>query len=297
MVTRQADDAPAAGASPLAPPLGRRARPRRGPSALRIYVPAGVLVVLLFACFVWPELYPVPPPVGGSILSANLPIGSPGHLLGTDTVGNDILSRILYGGRVSFEVGAATQVIGLLIGGLVGVITACAGGVVDVVVMRVLDALIAFPALILVLTVVDELGPSEAHVIYALSFFTVPAFARLGRASTLRFLDLPFVAAARLSGSPWWRIIARHLIPNVLPSLLTYSFLGAGIAIILEGALSYLGYGIPPPAPSWGNMIADGQSVVISQPGLVLVPTIFLFVTVVALNALGDGLRARWASR
>lgn len=296
MVVRQADDTPA-GAPPLTAPRPRRAGGRRRGGALKVYVPAGVLLVLVFFCFVWPEVYPVPPPVGGSILGANLPIGSPGHLLGTDTVGNDILSRILYGGRVSFEVGAATQVIGLVIGGLVGTVSACARGVVDIVVMRLLDALIAFPALILVLTVVDELGPSEAHVIFALSFFTVPAFARLARASTLRALDLPFVTAARLSGSPWWRVIARHLVPNVLPALLTYSFLGAGIAIILEGALSYLGYGIPPPGPSWGNMIADGQAVVISQPSLVLVPTAFLFVTVVALNALGDGLRARWASR
>lgn len=297
MAVRSADTAPAAGLLPGPAARARRSARRRLSGTLRIWVPAGVLLLLLFFCFAWPEVYPVPAPVGGSILSANRPIGSPGHLLGTDTVGNDILSRILYGGRVSFEVGAVTQVIGLVIGGLSGVVSACAGGIADAVVMRVLDAVIAFPALILVLTVVDELGPSETHVIFALSFFTVPAFARLGRASTLRILDLPFVTAARLSGSPWRRIIARHLIPNVLPSLLTYSFLGAGIAIILEGALSYLGYGIPPPAPSWGNMIADGQAVVISQPALVLIPTIFLFVTVVALNALGDGLRARWASR
>lgn len=273
-----------------------RAGRRRLSGDLKIYLPAAVLLLLLFFCFIWPDVYQIPPPVGGSILSANLPIGSPGHLLGTDTVGDDILSRILYGGRVSFEVGFATQAIGLVVGGLIGVIAACARGVIDVVVMRLLDALIAFPALILVLTVVDELGPSELHVIFALSFFTVPAFARLARASTLQLLELPFVTAGRLSGSSWRRIVTGHLIPNVLPSLLTYCFLGAGIAIILEGALSYLGYGIPPPAPSWGNMIADGQSVVTTQPGLVVIPTIFLFVTVVALNALGDGLRSRWAS-
>jgi peptide/nickel transport system permease protein len=239
----------------------------------------------------------VPKPVGGSILNASLPLWSPGHILGTDPVGNDIMSRILYGGRVSFEVGAATQAIGLVIGGFVGMVAGYRGGAADMLVMRVLDVFIAFPSLVLVLAIADSLGPSEMHVIWALSAFSIPAFARVARAATLRLRDQPFVVAARLSSARTWRILFGHILPNMLPQLVTFSLLGAGVAIILEGALSFLGYGIPPPGPSWGNMIAAGQSVLSISPRLVVVPSLFLLVTVLALNLMGDGLRARWGVR
>jgi peptide/nickel transport system permease protein len=276
---------------------GRAARARGRMRSLEIAVPAAVLLLLLFFCFAWPVIYPVPKPVGGSILNASLPLWSPGHILGTDPVGNDIMSRILYGGRVSFEVGAATQAIGLVIGGFVGMVAGYRGGAADMVVMRVLDVFIAFPSLVLVLAIADSLGPSEMHVIWALSAFSIPAFARVARAATLRLRDQPFVVAARLSSARTWRILFGHILPNMLPQLVTFSLLGAGVAIILEGALSFLGYGIPPPGPSWGNMIAAGQSVLSISPRLVVVPSLFLLVTVLALNLMGDGLRARWGVR
>ena len=276
---------------------GRAARARGRMRSLEIAVPAAVLLLLLFFCFAWPVIYPVPKPVGGSILNASLPLWSPGHILGTDPVGNDIMSRILYGGRVSFEVGAATQAIGLVIGGFVGMVAGYRGGAADMVVMRVLDVFIAFPSLVLVLAIADSLGPSETHVIWALSAFSIPAFARVARAATLRLRDQPFVVAARLSSARTWRILFGHILPNMLPQLVTFSLLGAGVAIILEGALSFLGYGIPPPGPSWGNMIAAGQSVLSISPRLVVVPSLFLLVTVLALNLMGDGLRARWGVR
>jgi peptide/nickel transport system permease protein len=276
---------------------GRAARARGRMRSLEIAVPAAVLLLLLFFCFAWPVIYPVPKPVGGSILNASLPLWSPGHILGTDPVGNDIMSRILYGGRVSFEVGAATQAIGLVIGGFVGMVAGYRGGAADMLVMRVLDVFIAFPSLVLVLAIADSLGPSEMHVIWALSAFSIPAFARVARAETLRLRDQPFVVAARLSSARTWRILFGHILPNMLPQLVTFSLLGAGVAIILEGALSFLGYGIPPPGPSWGNMIAAGQSVLSISPRLVVVPSLFLLVTVLALNLMGDGLRARWGVR
>jgi peptide/nickel transport system permease protein len=276
---------------------GRAARARGRMRSLEIAVPAAVLLLLLFFCFAWPVIYPVPKPVGGSILNASLPLWSPGHILGTDPVGNDIMSRILYGGRVSFEVGAATQAIGLVIGGFVGMVAGYRGGAADMLVMRVLDVFIAFPSLVLVLAIADSLGPSEMHVIWALSAFSIPAFARVARAATLRLRDQPFVVAARLSSARTWRILFGHILPNMLPQLVTFSLLGAGVAIILEGALSFLGYGIPPPGPSWGNMIAAGQSVLSISPRLVVVPSLFLLVTVLALNLMGDGLRTRWGVR
>jgi len=294
---------PVADALSPAPPAGdiaaagRLSHGRNLMRSLEVAVPAAVLAVLLFFCFIWPLVYPVPKPVGGSILSSGLPLWSPGHIFGTDTVGNDIMSRILYGGRVSFEVAAAVQVIGLVVGGLLGTIAGYSGGLLEAVLMRVLDVFIAFPSLVLVLAIVDSLGQSELNVIWALSAFSIPAFARIARAATLRLRDQPFVVAARLSSAKTWRILFGHIVPNMMPQLLTFSLLGAGVAIILEGALDFLGYGIPDPAPSWGKMIAAGQTMLSVSPSLVIVPSIFLFVTVICLNMLGDGLRALWGVR
>jgi peptide/nickel transport system permease protein len=133
------------------------------------------------------------------------------------------------------------------------------------------------------------------HVIWALSFFSIPAFGRIARSATLALRGQTFMLAARLSGTSRRRIILRHVVPNIMPQLLTFSLLGIGVAIILEGALSFLGLGIPLPGPSWGSMIAQGQGTLSASPELVLIPSAFLFVTVVALNVLGDALRERWA--
>jgi peptide/nickel transport system permease protein len=272
-----------------------RARGRGRALNLRIWLPAGFLILLVCACFLWPLVYPVPKPTGGSILEAGLPPLSPGHIFGTDPVGNDVLSRILYGGRVSFEVGLSVTAIGLVIGGLLGTAAGFWGGAVDTVVMRVLDVLIAFPALVLALAIAEGLGPSEMHVIWALSFFSIPAFGRIARSATLSLRGQTFMLAARLSGTSRRRMILRHVVPNIMPQLLTFSLLGIGVAIILEGALSFLGLGIPLPEASWGSMIAQGQQTLSASPDLVLIPSAFLFATVVSLNLLGDALRERWA--
>jgi peptide/nickel transport system permease protein len=284
-------------ATGAAVPVGVRDQRRRRALSPDILVPSAILILIVGGCFVWPLVYPVPPPIGGSILSAGLPPFSPGHILGTDPVGNDILSRILYGGRVSIEVGLAVTLIGLVIGGTLGTVAAYSGGIVDTVVMRVLDVLIAFPALVLAVAIAEGLGPSEPHVIWALSFFSIPAFARVARAGTLRLHGQTFMLAARLSGTRARRILLRHVTPNVMPQLITFGLLGAGVIIILEGALSFLGLGIPDPAPSWGNMIALGQGTLSAQPILVLIPSLFLLATVLSLNLLGDALRKRWGVR
>jgi peptide/nickel transport system permease protein len=276
-------------------------RPARARGRLRhslaLYLPAGLLAVIIAACFLWPLVGNVPPPVGGSVLDASLPVGTPGHLLGTDAAGNDIFSRLLYGGRVSLEVGAATQVIGIVLGGLIGMIAGYSRGILAAVLMRVLDVFIAFPSLVLALAIAEGLGPGELHVIWALSFYSVPAFARLARAATLRLREANFMLAASLGGTPRWRIVLFHLAPNLLPQQLTFALLGAGVAIIQEGALSFLSLGVPPPGASWGNMIASGMQTLSVQPSLVLLPCLALLITVAALNLLGDALRARWSAR
>jgi peptide/nickel transport system permease protein len=272
-------------------------RVRRFGRSLEVSIPAAILILIAAACFLLPLVYPLPPPTGGQVLNANLPFFSSGHLLGTDTVGNDIFSRLLYGGRADIEVGLAVTAIGLVVGGLLGAAAGYWGGAADAVTMRILDVLIAFPALVLALAIAEGLGPSELHVIWALAAFSIPAFGRIARAATLRLREQNFILAARLSGTRTWRMLLRHIAPNILPQLVTFCCLGIGITIILEGALSYLGYGIPAPNPSWGSMIAGGYQTISAQPSLVLIPSVPLFVTVLALNLLADGLRARWGSR
>ncbi len=272
---------------------------RRGRSWVRsldIYIPGVFLLVLLFVCFVWPYLYTIPPPVGGSILDAGLPVGSPGHILGTTAVGNDIMSRLIYGGRTSFEIVFAVQGIGLVVGGFIGVMAAMLRGIAETVSMRVLDVVIAFPAFILVVVIVLGLGASEATLIWALAVVSVPIFARLARAGAVTVREQTYVVAAELSGSRRWQIALRHVVPNIMTSLLTFAVLGAGVVVILEATVSYFGYGIPLPGPSWGNMIAAGQTTMSARPSLLLIPSIVLLVTVIALNTLSEGMRRRWGT-
>ena len=264
---------------------------------LEVALPAAVLVVIAAACFLGPLVLPEPPQVGGSVLDSYLDAGSPGHLLGTDPNGNDILSRILHGGRSSLMVAVAVNALGLLVGGTLGALSGYLGGAVDTVIMRVLDVLIAFPSLVLTLAVAQSLGASQTNTILALAFFSIPAFARISRAATLRLRELPFMAAAQLAGTPGWRVLLRHIAPNITPQLITFGMLGMGIVMVIEGALSFLGLGIPLPAPSWGNMIAQGQQSLSATLMLVVWPCVALFVTVLAFNLLGETLRARWSGR
>ena len=286
---------PIAAGRPMRIASTRRA-PRRWRASLYGFA-LSLLVVIFLACFVLPVISALPAPVGGSVIEANLPMHSPGHLLGTDTNGNDVLSRIAHGGRTSLLIAIAVNLIGLAIGGFLGAASAYIGGLADTIIMRTLDVLIAFPPLILVLAIAQALGPAASHTVWALAFFSIPAFARISRAAALRLREQPFMTAAVLAGTPLWRVLVRHITPNVLPQLVTFSLLGIGAVINLEGAVSYLGLGVPLPQPSWGNMIFDGQRTLSATPALVLLPCAFLFLTVLSFNLLSDRLRARWEVR
>jgi peptide/nickel transport system permease protein len=290
MAIAEATPSVVAGA-PLEPPA--RAWLRR----LGIIVPTALIVLMITSCFLGPLALPIPRPIGGNVLEAGLPAFSPGHVLGTDGNGNDILSRILYGGRNSLIVAIAVNLIGMTVGGSFGALSAYAGGATDTWIMRVFDVFIAFPSLVLIVAVAQSLGPSRTNAILALSFFSIPAVARISRAATLNLCELPFITAAKLCGTPWWRVLARHIAPNIAPQLITFGMLGMGLIIVLEGALSFLGLGIPPPAPSWGNMIAEGQASLSATPLLVIWPSLALFVTVLGFNLLGESLRSRWSAR
>jgi peptide/nickel transport system permease protein len=287
------------GVPPPLPPLvsTRRLRSQTLTRTLKLWVPLGFIIALALMCYVLPVVISIPPPTGGSILDANAPLFSAGHILGADQVGNDVFSRICYGGRVAFEVSLAVTAIGLLGGCLLGITAGYFGGWVDTILSRVLDVMIAFPAIVLAIAIAEGLQPSEFHTILALLVFAVPAIGRVSRGATIAVRELPFMLAARLSGTGGWRVMIRHVVPNIVPPIATFSLLGIGVIIIIEGALDFLGYGIQPPAPSWGNMIAQGQTVMDVEPQYVLVPSLFLLLMVMSVNALGDALRERWGVR
>ncbi len=278
-----------AGAAEARRRRGRRRPHRRLPAGVAL--PALMLLSVLFLCFVWPALVPTPPPVGGDVLEAGEPVLSPGHPLGTDLEGNDLWARLLFGGRASLGIALAVNAIGLLAGGTLGSLAGYAGGIVDSAIMRLVDVWLAFPALVLVIALARTLGPGEGHTIAALACFSVPAFARVARAAALRAAARPFVLAAQLCGTSRWRTLATHVAPSILPQLAAYALLGVGAVIVLEGALSFLGFGMRPPQPTWGNMIFAGRQALLTSPALVLLPSLILFVTVLSLNVLGEALR------
>jgi len=288
-------------AHPAAFDLGP-SRFRRTLKSLELWLPIGMLTFIVLICFLWPVIHTVPSPINGNLLDANLPwfthsslYGS--HYLGTDTLGNDVMSQVLYGGRTSMEVGLGVAVIGFGIGGTLGVLAGYMGGALEAVVMRILDMFLAFPALVIAITIVTYLGQGELNVIWAIAFFAIPAYARLARATTLRIKDQTFIVASRLSGASDKRILFRHIAPNVAPQLLTFSFLGIGVYIIVEATLSFLGYGLPSNVASWGKMIANGQVFLGTEPRLVLVPSACLFILIISLNLTSDALRARWGAQ
>jgi peptide/nickel transport system permease protein len=258
-----------------------------------LVVPGGVLAVLLLACFIGPLVLPLADPLQGSLGDLNLPPGTPGHPLGTDALGRDLLARSLYGGRVSFVVGVGAAAIGMLFGGGLGIVAGYSRGSLDGVIMRVLDVLLAFPGLVLALGIAAYLGASLGNEILAVSFFMVPACARVGRAATLGVRGHDFVASARLSGAGHGFVLLRHVLPNVSAPLLTFGLLQVGTAMIIEAGLSFLGLGVKPPQPSWGNMIASGQQYLSVAPWIALVPGAFLAVTIAAINTLGEAVRSR----
>ncbi|HVW17354.1 MAG TPA: ABC transporter permease [Solirubrobacteraceae bacterium] len=282
-----------------APPAASRGVGRSWSSRLRaleLWIPGVVLVAIILACVVWPWLGTLPDPVNGHLDQPYRPLGTAGHVLGTDTLGNDNLSKLVYGGRLSLEVGFGAVAIGMVLGSLLGMIGAYKGGWVDSIVSRVLDMFLAFPALVLAMIIANYLGPSALNVTLAISLYSLPAFARLARTSTQRLREQPFIVAAKLAGTRDWRIIVRHVVPNIVPELLTFALLSVSTAIIIEASLSYLGLGVPPPAPTWGGMISMGQQNIYSFKALLLLPCGALFLTVLALNLLGDALRSRWSS-
>lgn len=273
-------------------PVTRRIRlalPRPG----ELWIWSILLGLILFACYLGPLVFPLPGPEATDFGNVLAPIGTAGHWLGTDGLGRDLLSRCLYGGRVSLTVSIGAVLLGMAVGSSLGILAGYRGGMVDAVVSRCLDVLFAFPGLVLALTVASYLGPSLRNVMFAIAFYTVPAYARVARSATLRVREQNFVLAAEMFGASRTRVGITHILPNVLSLVLTYAFVLIGVAMIIEAGLSFLGLGVPPPQPSWGQLIAMGKQDISDAPHVALVPGAFLFLTIAAFNRIGDLLQAR----
>jgi peptide/nickel transport system permease protein len=230
-------------------------------------------------------------PIATAPDDAYLPPLSPHHLLGSDELGRDQLSRILWGARISLPVAFVAVAVGLLGGGLIGLASGYAGGLTDLLLMRLVDALLAFPALILAIALVAALGPSLRNAMVAIGVVAIPVYARLVRAVVLQLKQMEFVVATRSLGANPLRIIVSHLIPNLLNPILVQVSLSAGFAILAEAVLSFLGLGAQPPTPDWGQMITTGRTFLPNDPWLAIVPGIAISITVYSFNLLGDSLR------
>src|SRR5262245_3266241 len=217
--------------------------------------------------------------------------GSARHLLGTDRLGRDLLSRIVWGSRVSLAAGVLTVLLASAFGAAVGLVAGYYGGRVDGALMRMTDATLSFPVILLALILAVTIGPRFLNVVVAIAVVLWARYARVMRGQVLTLMELDFIAQARIAGAGAWRIITRHLIPNTLNTLLVLVTLQIGYVIIVEASLSFLGAGIPPPTPAWGSMIAEGREFVTSAWWVSAFPGLAIMLVVLAFNLLGDWLR------
>jgi peptide/nickel transport system permease protein len=256
----------------------------------RIMVGLILLLVLALIALLAPWISPHDP-YAVDADSARLAPG-PGHYLGTDELGRDILTRVMWGGRISLPVAFVAVAVGLTAGGLMGLAAGYRGGGTDLLLMRLVDAILAFPALILAIALVAALGPKLQNAMIAIGVVQIPVYARLTRAQVLQLKSLDFVTASRALGASPVRIIARHMLPNLLNPLIVQVSLSAAFAMLAEATLSFLGLSAPPPTPDWGFMINSGQRFLVNGDWwMTVAPGAAICIAVFGFNWLGDALR------
>jgi peptide/nickel transport system permease protein len=230
-------------------------------------------------------------PYSGSALERLKPVGSPGHLLGTDELGRDMWTRLVYGSRLSLVSGAAPVVLALMFGGGLGVMAGYAGGRVNSIIMRTMDVFYAFPAILLAIAVCAVMGTGLASTIVALSIVFTPALVRVSETATTRIRSMDYIEAARASGVSNLQIIHHHVLPNIAGPVLVYAASLASLSIILAAGLSFLGLGMPPPNADWGQMLNSLRQAIYVDPWLAAMPGLLIFITSVCFNLISDGLR------
>jgi peptide/nickel transport system permease protein len=213
------------------------------------------------------------------------------HWLGNDEIGRDMLSRLMHGARISLSIGLTSVAIGVFFGVILGVLSGYFGGVTDLIIMRLIDIMLAFPSILLAIMMVAFLGPSLQNAMLAIGVISIPVYARLVRSSTLTIKEESFIEAARALGGNHLFILARHILPNVVAPIIVQSTLQIAAAIQAAAALGFLGLGAPPDVPEWGNMIQKGRTYIISAPHIVVFPGLATMLVVLGFSLLGDGLR------
>jgi peptide/nickel transport system permease protein len=293
--TRGSALADVAAAVALVPrPVGRARLRRRGlmlrmAGNERVVVGCAVLLAIVLVAIFAGQLAPYEP--NAQILTARLGSPSSAHLFGSDQLGRDVLSRVIWGSRVSPGVGFSSVVITIVIGTAIGIAAGYAGGWIDGALMRFVDIFISIPVFMLLLTIVAIYGSNVPLLITFIGVSAFPGAARIVRAEVLSLKPREFITASRVIGSTPWRIMVRHILPNILPILIVSATLRVGAAILTEAGLSYFGLGVPPPAPTWGGMVADGRTSLDTAWWVSTFPGVALLVVVMATNVVGDGLR------
>lgn len=256
-----------------------------------LLLPLAVLAVYVLAALLAPAIAPYDPDAV-TLARRLLPPGGD-HPLGTDALGRDVLSRVIYGAQVSLVVAAGAVVTGGVVGVALGMLAGWRGGWVSAVIMRLVDIVLSVPFFLLAILVVAVLGPSLGNVVACLALVRWPRYARVAHSATLQARGRGFVTAATATGAPAWWIVLRHVLPEVLPVAIVVGTLELGLMVIYEASLSFLGLGVQPPTASWGSILSDGQQYIASAWWLATFPGIALFVLVLAANLLGDAARDR----
>ncbi len=250
-----------------------------------------VLLLILLAAIFAPLVAPVDP-AKGSILKRLMPIGTPGHLLGTDELGRDMLSRLIFGGRLSLMMGIAPVFFALLIGSLLGIVSGFVGGRVNTAIMRTVDVFFAFPSVLLAVAISGALGAGIANAMLALTIVFIPPIARVAESVTTQVRSLDYVEAARASGAGGWTIIRVHILGNVLGPIFVYATSLVSVSMILAAGLSFLGLGTKPPEAEWGLMLNTLRTAIYTQPWVAALPGLMIFAVSISFNLLSDGLRS-----
>lgn len=250
----------------------------------------GIFVLLIVLVAILARVIAPYDPIASTLRDAFQP-PSHEHLFGTDFMGRDLLSRVIFGTRASLSSAILLVAAAMIIGGLLGIIAGFAGGIVDTLIMRLCDAMLSFPDLILAIAIAGILGPSFINTIIAILAVSWTKYARLSRSMVLKIKKRDYISAARITGSRGSHILSSYMIPNALPTLLTTAVLDIGTTILSVSGLSFLGFGIQPPTPEWGYMLAEGRNYMMTYPWLMVFPGLAIFITVVAFNLLGDSIR------
>jgi peptide/nickel transport system permease protein len=269
-------------------PSSPLARDRLGP---RFWIPV-VWITMVAVLAATADLLPLRSPIEADFtVISNWPDAT--HWFGTDQLGRDIFSRSVFGARVSLIVGLLAPALGLGAGIFLGMAAGYFRGHTESIIVAAMDAIMAFPGILIVLAVTAYIGANTTILIILLGLLTIPAFMRVARANTLVFAQREFVLAARAMGASHWRVLTLEILPNVLMPMLTYALLVVSRIIVIEGVLSFLGLSVPPPQPTWGNMIADGQTELATLPYMAFIPSALMFLTVLSINQIGELLRVR----